>query len=170
MQYAGGWQRFNASVIDGMIVGAVLFVISLMTSANIDLMSLLGLGGEDDTREKLLGIAIAFIYSVLFMGSSWQATPGMRWRKIYVIKPDGESVNYINAVCRFLAFSAPLVFDFMDFGGASVMGYIAYIAWYVPIIYTREKTGVHDMICSTRVVRGKPDFTASILLPTPPSL
>jgi uncharacterized RDD family membrane protein YckC len=160
MQYAGAWKRWSASLTDGFIIGVLTFIFTFTVNCGAEWLNVSAV--KDASLFDIgstVGLGISFVYS-LAIGSSWQATPGMRRHNIYVIKSDGGRIDYLNAVYRYAAFSAPLLFDLQDSWSFWIIGVLTNILWFVPIAYTKEKTGIHDMICKTRVVRGKPSLIA----------
>jgi uncharacterized RDD family membrane protein YckC len=156
MQYAGAWQRFSASAADGFILSVLTFLLSFFVDPP-------GWMGDDG-----LAFAIGLVYS-LRIGSKQQATPGMWKRKIHVVMADGGRIGYGMAFCRYLAFSIPFAFDLYVNSRVSILalldnpklgvlwlaGLFLHALWCLPILFDKEKAGVHDMICNTRVVKGR---------------
>ena len=87
-----------------------------------------------------LGLAIGLFYHPLFTAGKWQATPGKRLMGCAVVTRDGQRLTYAHAFGRHLA----CILSWLPFPPLCIGFYLA--GW------TREKTALHDMIASTRVV------------------
>lgn len=101
-------------------------------------------------------IVTASLYSA-FLSSGWQATPGKRIMKIYVMKKDGRPLSRRDALERYLAYIMPSLplYSSMDINAANVLVCWLGLFWYLPALLTKQKTALHDMLCNTRVVQGK---------------
>ena len=88
----------------------------------------------------IVGFALTIGYNVYFNAGTWQATPGKRLLGLHLITVTGEPVGPWLAFGRWLAYI--------------LNGFTLYIG-FMMIGWTREKTGLHDIICGTRVVYGK---------------
>lgn len=123
--FAGFWIRVVAIIIDW-------FVLLL---PNVMLVLMLG---EDSGQ--FFGFILGLGYWTLMQGGKWQATLGKRLVGIHVMRTNGENITYLRAFGRYWA--------------AVLSGLILFIG-YIMAGLTREKTGLHDLICDTRVVYGK---------------
>jgi hypothetical protein len=59
---------------------------------------------------------------------------------------------------RFLAYSIPglpLYASFMDASAGMMLTFWLSLFWFFPILITLERVGMHDRLCSTRVMVGK---------------
>lgn len=137
MEYGGFWIRVLASIIDGIIIGLVSLLLILLSAQGITEY----VADEDlswvDGVTTILGIA----YYTGFHGSAMQATPGKRALGLIVTDYNGQRISYLRAFGRYWAnlLSAMILF----------IGYIM-------VAFTERKQGLHDIICSTLVVRGNP--------------
>ena len=143
VRYAGFWIRLVAYVIDAVI----LIIISLVVGAVIG--GVLGVtaghgraaAGLAGGLGSFAGLIVGILYYVLFWCSGWQATPGKRLLGLYVITASGEKISGWRALGRYFAYilsALPLCIGFMLIG------------------WNKEKKGLHDMVCDTRVVYGRP--------------
>jgi len=148
--YAGFWIRVLATLID-MIVTAPFFIaiIYLLGQNDYTLIKI-----DDDFYSQLETInvstsnrisdiiswVIAIGYSVFFISSKKQATIGKRICEIYVATKDGNKLSKLRALARFFA---------------SVLSFVTLGIGFIIIAFTHEKTALHDLICKTRVFRGK---------------
>jgi hypothetical protein len=82
--------------------------------------------------------AVSLIYHTAFVASRWQATPGKRLVGAKIVRAsDGGRVGVLRAACRHIT----CFLSWIPFG----------LLW-IMVGVTREKTGLHDVICGTRVV------------------
>jgi uncharacterized RDD family membrane protein YckC len=132
----------------------------------------------------LLNIIVPACYYIICHASIKQATFGKQWMGIYVIKANGGKIHFTRATWRYAIFFTPqlIVIAIMILPGMAVdvignfavlqilvvsifsifnsLLWILEMALYAllvaPIIFTPQKTAIHDMIAGTRVVVGKP--------------
>jgi uncharacterized RDD family membrane protein YckC len=147
VRYAGFWIRALAFLID-LILQCILFlglatVMGLMSIAmNTDT------GADRKAASVALGffiialiLASALFYNVYPPSSRWQATPGKRIWGIHLIREDGGRVSGALALGRCLAY----------FVSSLTLG-----LGFFMIGWTGQKKGLHDVMCGTRVVYGRP--------------
>ena len=150
MRYGGFWIRWVARLIDGIIVGAVFFIIAVPLGLTMG-----GIGatlGPNPTPEQvattlplmfgslalfiLLGTGIKLAYEVYFL-STRAATPGKMLLGLKVVRADGRPVSAGLAAGRYFAM---IVSDLTFYIGYIIAGFDA------------EKRALHDHICATRVI------------------
>ena len=144
-RYGGPISRFFAQFIDGVILLPMTQLVWVMAGVN-----LLG---------ALILMVLFALYYVYFLTSDWQATPGKRLLHLHVTHIDGGRLTRSEALQRFLAYNLPFLPLNASFGSEaerSALVLALCIIWFVPILLTDEHTGVHDMLCKTRVREGKP--------------
>lgn len=142
--YASPGQRIAAYLIDYVIlmVGAALAhgllvvagVIGSMMTFGLALPFWLPLGG---IAFWVLGLA----YFVLFHAGQRGATPGMRLLGIRLLTEEGQSVELVQALVRYLI---------------SLLSAMIFMLGFLPILFTRRRQAVHDAISGTVVVRERP--------------
>ena len=147
VDYAGIWIRLLAMLIDGLILGVIIFVFNGLwplaygrgwmggaTGASFGY-------GEVSGIYWVLAVLIPFLlivaYFICFWGWKGQ-TPGMRITKIRIVRFTGEHITWSDAVMRFLGFIISLLFVFL--------GHI----W---IAADSRRQGWHDKIAETYVIR-----------------
>jgi uncharacterized RDD family membrane protein YckC len=141
--YAGIGERFLAYLLDSVvlvIIGAILQALLAQHAISI-----------------IFNFAAAAAYFVYSTASVWQATPAQRLMGIHLIRTDGRPLTRTHAFERFLALTLPGLPMHSSFIPPDVMPNLVLLltlAWFAPILYTRERTGLHDMMCGTRVVKG----------------
>lgn len=139
-KYAGFWIRAAAALLDGIFLFVIGFLLGII-------MFVLGFAtvpaeGQPKTIDAsdLVGLVIGIAYYTYFHSSKWQATPGKRIIGIHIMHRDGMHVTGLRAFARYWA---------------SALSAITLLIGYFMAGWTREKTALHDLICSTRVVYGK---------------
>lgn len=151
-RYAGFWIRVLARLIDGVIlwvVGQVLMAL-LVASVLPDALGALSLEpGEEPTPEQLMTLAAVFgvmmassvvtglAYDLVFL-KVWSATPGKLMLGLRVRMADGGPLSAGRIIGRYFA--------------VSLSGLIMGIG-YLMVGFDAERRGLHDHLCSTRVVR-----------------
>ncbi len=136
-KYAGFWVRVAALFID-YLFALLITVIYVVALAILDLDT-----DKNPERTALIGLismALIFTYFVFFTGGKWQGTPGKRICNLRVIGKDGNNVGFIRSFVRVVGYGISFLLFCIGFLLAGV---------------TREKTALHDLIASTRVVYGK---------------
>lgn len=199
---AGLELRVSANVVDCLILGFPCFLV---------------INGEYYIRfqyfPNAVCIALGVLYSVGFLASAWQATPGMRLLGIYIVRAeDSGRLGYIRAVARYLVYNAvfllfiavpsldprlPVNFvgekgeryaalyqkdqlheplapkerQFLDKAYSRVglgrslalpslfVACVYTLIAIVPIGFTKQNVGLHDILCRTRVLCGFPAIT-----------
>ncbi|MDM8540962.1 RDD family protein [Desulfococcaceae bacterium HSG9] len=136
LNYAGFWIRFGAKFIDGIITGAVVFLLTMIPSF------LLGMLGTEQSvlissmLSIIINIILPAIYSTWFIGK-FAATPGKMACGLKVVMYDGDRVSYGCALGRHFA---------------EWLSSIILLIGYIMAAFDDEKRTLHDRICNTRVV------------------
>jgi len=133
---AGFWIRYVAKSLDGTLLsipsttlGMIMGVIFVATNSQEALQVGQMIG-------NLLGIVISFAYYTYFVGA-YGATPGKMILGLKVIASDRTNVSYGRSAGRW--FAAAL--NYVTLG----------IGWLIAA-FDKEKRGLHDLICDTRVI------------------
>ena len=159
--YASFFKRLNAYGWDSLLILAMSLAISIapafaQTTPQIQALVDAGLLPQGTTEQTLvqtllsssadifslqtmlMPLLISAIYNIAFVTGDWQATPGKRFCGIKIVMADGRRPTLWDATLRHIA------------SGISV-----FLCWlgFITILFTKEKTALHDMICNTRVVR-----------------
>ena len=146
--YAGFWVRFFATIIDMLITAPVIwaaFHIIGFDMSHIPTLEqmLAGVQVEKTAADRaadFVSWVISLAYSVYFITSKQQATPGKRILNIYIATKDGQKLSVNRSFARFFA---------------SLLSGILLGVGFIMIAFTKEKTALHDLICNTRVFYGK---------------
>ncbi len=146
--YAGFWLRVSAGILDILFLLPLVALIAFsfgveeykIVNLDEDFQAQLPNNSSRNLFIDLATYAISIAYIVFFVTSKSQATLGKKICKIYVGNPDGSKLSKSKAIFRALA--AILTSATLGLG-------------FLPVAFTKEKTSLHDIICNTRVFRGK---------------
>lgn len=140
LNYAGFWIRAGCCIIDGFVLFPVNLLIGIVLG--IGLFHSMGAAGSTANTfsiqmlAKFLELAVGFTYSTVMLWK-YSATVGMFAGGLRVVNADGSSLSYAKAVGRYFAY----VLNLFTFGIGFIM-----------IAFDKEKRGLHDVICNTRVI------------------
>lgn len=154
LPYAGRLERLFANLIDTLILfvpAAMVYSLTATTNAEGEL--------EPADISMLIVFLVHMAYYTAFTSSSWQATPGKRLFNMYVIRTDRQRLTQRDALERFLAYvlpSLPMYASFLPQSLGAMATLWLSIFWFVPILTHPQRMGIHDKICRTLVVTGKP--------------
>jgi len=149
--YGGFWIRFLAHLVDHIILGAVaaplFFVMVLPTIIRIARQAD---QDQEPSPEMIIAIissafvfiALAFVgqwlYEALLTSSSWQATIGKKVLRLKVVDEAGNRIGFGRATGRFFA---------------KILSSMFFCIGFIMIAFTERKTGLHDMLAGTRVMK-----------------
>tara|TARA_B100000989_G_scaffold296171_1_gene278830 strand:- start:1338 stop:1799 length:462 start_codon:yes stop_codon:yes gene_type:complete len=143
--YAGFVPRFMAVVLDTLILYPLAAILA-------------GVMGGATLLSAIALLLLQGFYYALFLSGPWQATPGKRLLKLYVVFEDGSKLNAEAGFARFLAYSMPgmpMYATVLDTDTVFMLVLWLCFAWFLPITFTQQRTGMHDLLCRTRVINGK---------------
>jgi uncharacterized RDD family membrane protein YckC len=142
---AGFWTRLIAHFVDQILLGIIVFVLSVIIAGSlVDTYSNGALYFDWDTVPVfmwwLIGITIVLevLYFTVAIGA-WGKTVGKAMLGIKVIRQDGSRVSFARSLARCLLYLIQLEL---------IMGLS-----FLVIAFNPEKRGIHDMICDTGVVK-----------------
>lgn len=150
--YGGFWIRLLAHLIDHVILGAVaapLFFIMILPAIG-RIISEAQQNQEPPSPEFIVTvlssvfvyIALAFVgqwlYEALLTSSSWQGTIGKKVLRLKVVDEAGNRIGFGRATGRFFA---------------KILSSMFFCIGFIMIAFTERKTGLHDMLAGTRVLR-----------------
>ena len=149
MHYAGFWIRVGAYLIDIIILVIAMSLLQAITGIDMganysaQLNDALVEGGSSETSAvgQLLGLIIGIAYFAGLESSAWQATVGKKALGLTVIDASGRRISFLRAVGRYFA---------------KILSGIILAIGYIMVAFTQKKQGLHDMLASTLVVKGKP--------------
>ncbi|MEZ2235980.1 RDD family protein [Microcoleus sp.] len=167
--YAGIDKRFVASLIDGIILSIVGFIIVGRSPGDLKQL-------DAQTVVYLILIQmLTWVYFAVLESSSMQGTFGKRVLGIIVTNTQGNKISFGKATGRFLAKSICLLFWILAalvaamapskagnespyvyvFIALVVIGFVVGIFGYLMAGYTEEKQALHDIIARCYVVNGR---------------
>lgn len=149
-RYAGFWIRVAAKLIDGVLMTivnyALMFLLFGSLMMTVDPSTIENMENNPEAMTKFWVAYIAFIllstgfnigYAAL-MTWKWGATLGKMAVGIKVVQADGEKIGLGRSIGRSFA-------DILN-------GFICGLTYLMPAFDEPEKRGLHDHICSTRVI------------------
>jgi len=89
----------------------------------------------------IIGLIVGIAYFVGFESSAYQATPGKMALGLIVTDTDGRRISPMRAVGRYFA---------------KILSGLILLIGFIMVAFTERKQGLHDMIASTLVVKGRP--------------
>lgn len=146
--YAGFWQRFAATFIDGFIV--TLFSIPAFVIIALGASSSKSAQATTTLAGYIIIYAISAIYFSLMESGERSATYGKRWLGIKVHDLDGNRISGGRAFARWLSH------------------FFSYVTLYIGFImqpFTERKQALHDMISGTVVIdSGEKKNSAGVII------
>jgi uncharacterized RDD family membrane protein YckC len=136
MAYAGFWIRFVATILDGLILTIPFYVItfafeSILKPSHEMSLALIQIG------LMLLQLMIDALYEIILV-ARYGATLGKMAVGLKVVTADGEPISYGRSTGRYFA---------------KILSELILFIGYVMVAFNREKCGLHDFICETRVIK-----------------
>lgn len=145
--YAGFFIRLVAFAIDWVLLfGGIWLALAIVFIGIWPLFygdgsgAAIVLNPENGQSLSFFVLAITFLWHRYFLTGSWQATPGKRLCGIYVARADGTPLDGQLVLKRL--------------GGYFLSLFTLAIGFFMAG-WSREKKSLHDIICDTRVLRGR---------------
>jgi uncharacterized RDD family membrane protein YckC len=137
MRYAGFWIRFAAKFVDGLILGLPFMAVYLLLMFRAAQARRPDELGVIPLLAQLVFMVVKMVYEVAFVGR-YGATPGKMLCKLRIVTAEGGRVGYGRATGRFFA---------------ELLSWVVCYIGYIMVAFDSEKRGLHDHICSTRVIQ-----------------
>ncbi len=145
----------------GALIRLLAFVIDLI--ALIIIATIFGaIFGTESDVVTYLSLVIGFIYYIGFW--SWRGqTPGKMVIHAKIVKSDGSTIGFGNAILRYLFYLVPYFAPILFFAGLAVplLPLPVTIVGLIIIVMSSRKQGLHDMVAGTYVI----DSRAIVLEP-----
>jgi len=147
VDYAGFWIRLAAMLVDGLILGVVVWVFNGLWPMAFGLGWMGGTAGATISYGEVggvfwvLAVLVPFLIVVAYFIGLWGwrgQTVGMMALRIRIARFTGEAITWVDAVMRFLGFIISVLFVFI--------GHF----W---IAFDSRRQGWHDKIAETFVIR-----------------
>ena len=144
IRYGGFWIRVVAAIIDGILLGIVVFPVLGILGLSI------GLAGSQVSMPEIgVHLVRGIVGWVLFMGAGWlyeaglessskQATVGKMALGLKVTDEDGRRISFARASARYFS---------------KILSRMILLIGYIMVGFTQRKQGLHDMIAGTLVTR-----------------
>jgi uncharacterized RDD family membrane protein YckC len=144
IRYGGFWIRVVAAIIDGILLGIVVFPVLGILGLSI------GLAGSQVSMPEIgVHLVRGIVGWVLFMGAGWlyeaglessskQATVGKMALGLKVTDEDGRRISFARASARYFS---------------KILSRMILLIGYIMVGFTQRKQGLHDMIAGTLVIR-----------------
>ena len=136
--YAGFWIRVLAYLIDTIILMIVFAPLAFLFGENLFDMSP---DAQIYSVFDLISFIVGISYFVGFETSNMQGTPGKRALGLIVVDHDGATLTVGRAIGRYFA---------------KILSALILLIGYIMVAFTERKQGLHDMICSTLVLKADP--------------
>lgn len=144
MQYGGFWVRVGAYLIDFVILLVVQFIILSIFGQSVfetDPQSFSASASSTSLLVNLFLIVFGIAYFAGFESSNMQGTPGKRALGLIVTDLNGERISVLRAIGRYFA---------------KILSGLIMLIGYIMVAFTERKQGLHDVICSTLVIKANP--------------
>ena len=146
-QPAGFWIRLVAYVLDYALVFGLVFVLLVIVFVFAEVSPDSSLAeytsSYDDEDAPIIdwldvgGYIVGLLYFAIGI-TAWSTTAGKRIFGLYVMRSDGSRVGFGRASARYLCY----------FVSALLLG-----IGFLMIAFSKDKRGLHDLICDTMVIR-----------------
>jgi uncharacterized RDD family membrane protein YckC len=123
MTYGGFWIRVLAYIIDGILVGIVVGILTLTT---------------DDAARNTVSTIVSWLYFAFMESSARQATFGKSLLNMQVTDEQGQRISFLRATGR----------HFAKFLSAIIL-----LIGFIMVAFDSRKQGLHDKLASTLVVQ-----------------
>lgn len=130
-RYAGFWRRVAASMIDALILFAVMLAVGIAQFPT---------GADEESplvMVQLASLVGGWLYTAVMHSSSWQATFGKRALGIKVTGLDGERIGFGRATGR----------HFATWLSSLILG-----IGFLMVAFTKQRQALHDKVAGTLVV------------------
>jgi len=153
MNYTGFWRRLAAICIDSVFASILTY-------------GLLYIIGGPNLLQIIIGQHLFAFYFIFLWSSKYQATLGMKALNFQIADTLKNRLNLKQSLIRYIVLFIPMwpliiltatmenpedAIANNNVTLASLFSMIAGLIWLVPIAFTKEKTGIADLICKTRV-------------------
>ena len=142
IQVASPGDRIKAMIVDGLILGAIIFVIGLIFSST---------GSYDYDGLMICSGLVMLVYYTWFHSRTGQ-TPGKRANNLRVVRLDGDKPVFLQILWRAFVFLVPLMSGlFNDL--LPIAPLIMLAVWVIPLVNSDHRA-IHDYLAGTKVIQG----------------
>jgi uncharacterized RDD family membrane protein YckC len=144
LQYAGVGIRFGARMLDGLVLGIPIIVIVLLLLPGA-LRATTNRPNFVNGPFILLSVFFGLFYEVLML-RYWGATLGKMACGLKVVRPDGSSLSWGVSFGRFFMYNVVI-------SAVPFLNFFLLLTTAIMAGTDKQKRGLHDRVCDTRVVR-----------------
>jgi len=148
LRYGGFWRRVVAALIDGILIGLVLYAIDMflpiVENASMGSISppdsAMGIAAEANLTPlgTLILIIGSWLYAALLESGPGQATIGKLAMALKVTDIEGDRVSFAQASGRYYA---------------KFISFVIFLIGFLMVAFTARKQGLHDLLAKTLVIR-----------------
>lgn len=141
VEFAGFGLRVAAALIDTVWQAALSAALLALGFWIVDTVVAGPWGVQERAKDNMttaVQVLLGFVLPAVFVASRWAGTPGKRVLHLAVVRPDGAPVGFLRALLREIA----RILDVATLGVGCLM-----------VLWTAERTALHDLLADTRVVR-----------------
>ncbi len=136
--YSGFWRRFAAFLIDSVIVGLVILILSAAMGFSVGVG---GVGGAGATAYSILvAIAAPWLYWAGMESSKHQATIGKMALGMAVTDQFNNRISFLRATARY-------------FG--KILSAMTLLVGFIMAAFTQRRQALHDMLAGSLVVNAE---------------
>lgn len=136
--YSGFWRRFAALLIDSVIVGLVILILSAAMGFSVGFGGVGGAGAS--AYGILISIAAPWLYWAGMESSKHQATIGKMALGMAVTDQFNNRISFLRATVRY-------------FG--KILSTLTLLVGFIMAAFTRRKQALHDMLAGSLVVNAE---------------
>ncbi len=136
--YSGFWRRFAALLIDSVIVGLVILILSAAMGFSVGVGGVGGAGAS--AYGILISIAAPWLYWAGMESSKHQATIGKMALGMAVTDQFNNRISFLRATVRY-------------FG--KILSTLTLLVGFIMAAFTRRKQALHDMLAGSLVVNAE---------------
>jgi uncharacterized RDD family membrane protein YckC len=136
--YSGFWRRFAALLIDSVIVGLVILILSAAMGFSLGVGGVGGAGAS--AYGILISIAAPWLYWAGMESSKHQATIGKMALGMAVTDQFNNRISFLRATVRY-------------FG--KILSTLTLLVGFIMAAFTRRKQALHDMLAGSLVVNAE---------------
>lgn len=127
------WERAVAYMLDAGLCIGFFKIVELITEK-------IGVNIAGEFKYFVIAIIIWLYFSVLESSKHLKSTLGKRMQGIVVVDKNGKRIDIFTSSMRFIFFYISVLYLFLG---------------HIPMFFTKYKTGVHDILSRSYVVKGQ---------------
>jgi uncharacterized RDD family membrane protein YckC len=142
VRYAGFWRRFLASLVDGLLLGIVNFIIQMAI-----LLPTISMTEIANPESAGVGIGVILVLYAIQLGTAFTYETVLIWKYGSTLGKMACSVEVITAEGRPISYGLSVGRYFAKMLSTFTLG-----IGYIIAAFDEEKRSLHDRLCNTRVI------------------